>query len=269
MNEALVVPAVPSATVVVARQGASGPELLMVRRRAGDAFGDSYAFPGGVLDHDESASHAFCEGSSEAATNERLRVDDGGLDYYVAAIRELFEETGILLARDTDGNWVSDYDDDRTMQEQRKRVDRGEMRWSQFLKQRGLVMACDALHYFAHWETPVKRPKRWSARFFLAELPPGQDATHDGTELTDCRWLSAAQVLANAREGNMELPYPTTRTLEWLAAHDSVASLKAWADSRVSDGIDKVRPMWITTDGKPRWVIPGDTDYPDGGDGCP
>ena len=182
----------PSATIVVARDGADGPEVLLVRRRAGDAFGDSYAFPGGVVDHDESNAHIACEGLSDDDANAILGVDNG-LDYYSAGIRELFEETGILLARDANGDWTTS---DSAKSSERQAVDKGELAWPEFLRRRGLCMAGDALHYFSFWETPRIQPKRWQTRFFLAELPPGQSAQHDGREVTDSRWLRpAASVL--------------------------------------------------------------------------
>ena len=92
-------PAKPSATIVLLRESSGGPEVLLVKRRAGDAFGNNYAFPGGVVDEDESASHEYSQGKTADEANTELNVAEGGLDYYSAAIRELFEETGILLVR--------------------------------------------------------------------------------------------------------------------------------------------------------------------------
>ena len=92
------VPTRPSATVVLLRESDQRPELLMVKRRAGDAFGDSYAFPGGVVDHDESDAHGLIDGKTAGEADAMLQIAADGLDYYSAAIRELFEETGILLA---------------------------------------------------------------------------------------------------------------------------------------------------------------------------
>ena len=91
------VAALPSATVVLLREREDSLELLMVKRRAGDAFGDNYAFPGGVVDHDESDAHGRIDGKTGDEVNAELHVPENGLDYYRAAIRELFEETGILL----------------------------------------------------------------------------------------------------------------------------------------------------------------------------
>lgn len=258
------VPAQPSATIILVRDSARGPELLMARRRAGDAFGDNYAFPGGVLDADEAAAGEFCGGVTAHEADAVLRIRKGGLDFYSAVIRELFEETGILLARQVDGAWVTDRPD---LQELRLRVNAGQLAWSRFLREQDLRMACDAVHYFAHWETPLDRPKRWSARFFIAEPPPGQDATHDGSELTDIRWLTAGEALSAGQDGGMKLPFPTIRTLQALAECNSVELMLEWAQSRAREGVIKMRPVEASYDGKKQFVVPGDPGYPEGGDG--
>ncbi len=119
-------------------------------------------------------------------------------------------------------------------------------------------MASDALHYFAHWETPVDLPKRWSTRFFLAELPPGQDATHDGSETTDSRWISAIEALRLGRTGDMTLPVPTVSTLESLSDFDSVIEMLDWAKDRFAQGIEKILPERVGPNGKAKYVIPDD-----------
>jgi len=259
-DELTTVPALPSSTVVMLRESAGAPELLMVRRRAGDAFGDSYAFPGGLVDDDESAAHNFCRGITADEADATLQVAGGGLDFYSSAIRELFEETGILLARDAGGEWAPDSPD---LQELRIQVDKGILPWSEFLRDQGLHMACDALHYFAHWETPLVRSKRWSARFFLAELPSGQAAQHDGGELTDSCWLTAAEALSIGKDGRMKLPFPTIRNLKALSEFSSVEQLLDWAGKQAEQGVPKIRPVEITKNGKLKFVIPGDSDYPE------
>ena len=105
-GNSLPAPAKPSSTIVLLRECDSRPVLLMVKRRAGDAFGDSYAFPGGVVDHDESAARPYCFGLSQEDADRILDVPHDGLDYYSAGIRELFEETGVLLAHDDSGVWA-------------------------------------------------------------------------------------------------------------------------------------------------------------------
>ena len=240
------------------RESPHDPELLMVRRRAGDAFGESYAFPGGVLDADESLARGFCAGVDSDAANALLKVSEGGLDYFSAAIRELFEETGVLLARHG-ADWVAD---SPLIQKLRNRVDKATLAWPDFLRDQDLQMAGDALHYFAHWETPLNRPKRWSTRFFLAKLPAGQNASHDDGELTEIKWLTAAEALSAGRSGNMQLPFPTIRNLQALAEFNTVDALVEWARQKARDGIERIRPVEITRDGKRQFVIPGDRDYP-------
>ena len=236
MNSGVVhpAPAKPSSTIVVLRDGAVQPEMLMVKRRAGDAFGDSYAFPGGVIDEDESAARKFCVGISAEDANTMLDVPDGGLDYYSAGIRELFEETGVLLAQDDSGKWACG---DALSVDLRSRVDNGQLPWSRFLGQQALCMACDSLHYFAHWETPFDLPKRWTTRFFVARLPTGQDACHDGIETTDSRWTSAADLLSAEARGEIRIPYPTVKTLEKMRHFGSIDELFAWARDQQAAGI--------------------------------
>jgi 8-oxo-dGTP pyrophosphatase MutT (NUDIX family) len=228
------VPAKPSSTIVVLRDGNPQPEMLMVKRRAGDAFGDSYAFPGGVVDEDESVARNFCRGITAGAANVMLGIQDGGLDYYSAGIRELFEETGVLLAQDQTGKWACD---ESLSTEFRTLVDKGLLPWPEFLKQRSLRMVCDSLHYFAHWETPFDLPKRWTTRFFAAQLPTGQDACHDGTETTDSRWMSAVELLSEEANGQIAVPYPTIRTLEKLQHFNSIDALLAWTLEQQAAGI--------------------------------
>lgn len=259
------VPALPSATVVIAREGDRYPELLMIERRAGDAFGESFAFPGGVVDHDESDAHGCIDGRTADDANAVLGVAADGLDFYSAAIRELFEESGILLARDDAGQWATVTPAREVL---RIEVDKGRLPWAEFLKNEGLQLACDALHYFAHWETPLIQPKRWSTRFFLAELPEGQEASQDDSEVTDLCWLSAREALERANDGRIKLPFPTKRNLRKMSNFESVDALIRWADREALD-IMKFRPVRITREGRSMWVVRGDEGYPAAGDGEP
>lgn len=261
-DNSAIVPARPSATVVMLRDSDQAPELLMVKRRAGDAFGESYAFPGGVIDVDEPASHDYADGKTTAEANLLLGISDG-LSYYSATIRELFEETGILLVCSRNSEPFPGID---KLQDYRQQVDSGKLPWSSFLEKYDLKMACGLLHYFAHWETPLDRPKRWSTRFFLARMPTEQDASHDSNELTDMRWMTAAQILSAARSGNMKLPFPTMRILLTLAHILTVRDMLSWADQAASQHIEKTRPVKITHNGESKWVIKGDPGFPDNDD---
>lgn len=249
-----IAPARPSSTVVVARAGVSEPELFMVRRHQDSAFGAAYAFPGGTVDEDDAVIHEFCTGLTETQANSRLGVKENGLELFSAAVRELFEESGILLASG------DDLDEDLRMA--RDALNDGSERWADFVRRNRLELYCDRLHYFSHWITPASQPKRYSTRFFLAELPEGQCAVHCGGELTDSRWITAHDMLEAGRQGVVEMHFPTIKTLESLARHKTLEALLDWAKMCVEWGVTSMVPAIIVRDGEHEIVLPGDKDYP-------
>ena len=226
----------------------------MVRRHAKSSFGAAYAFPGGVVDDDDAAVHEFCSGLSTTQANSRLGVKKNGLDYFSAAIRELFEESGVLLAN------VNDLDDD--LGAVRDSLNDGSERWSDFVARNRLDLHVDQLYYFSHWVTPTSQPRRYSTRFFLAELPEGQVAEHCGGELTDSRWITAHDMLEAGRAGAVELHFPTVKTLESIARHKTLEALVEWARASVEWGVTSMLPAIIMREGKAEVVLPGEKDYP-------
>ena len=170
----------PSSTVVLVRPGANEPELFMVRRHAESSFGAAYAFPGGVVDPEDRRVHEFCTGLSTFDADANLGVKGSGLDYYSAAIRELFEESGVLLA---DVDKVAE-----GLQVARDALNDGSDNWDDFVCRNTLLLDCASLHYISHWVTPQSMARRYSTRFFLAALPDGQRALHCGGELTESCW---------------------------------------------------------------------------------
>ncbi|HEX2139186.1 MAG TPA: hypothetical protein VHG33_05690 [Woeseiaceae bacterium] len=253
----------PSATVVLAREGIGAPELFLVHRDARASFGASFVFPGGLLDRSDCEADAFSSEFSGEMANRSLGLASGGLDYYCAAIRELFEETGVLLARHAGGAMVSGASAEQLeLEAARSALNAGNLRWSEFLRQHELTLACDALRYFAWWITPRTRPKRFSTRFFLAALPDGQAAVHDGRELTDSRWSTAAAALASHESGELVLPPPTRATLKDLARSETLEQLLDWARRRAEAGVPRILPAIVDSGGGERIVLPGDPDYP-------
>lgn len=226
----------------------------MVRRHAKSSFGAAYAFPGGVVDDDDAAVHEFCVGLSTRQANLRLGVKENGLDLYSAAIRELFEESGVLLA-----NAENLHEDLRAV---RDALNDGTGRWSDFVTRNQLELQCDQLHYISHWITPTGQPKRYSTRFFLTEIPDGQTAVHCGGELTDSRWVTAHDMLEAGRDGVVELHFPTVKTLESIARHKTIDALVDWAHSCVEWGVTSMVPAIIMRDGKAEIVLPGEKNYP-------
>ena len=207
----------------------------MVQRHVDSSFGAAYAFPGGVLDTADADDHENCAGRAAADANTTLGLESGGLDFFVAAIRELFEETGVLLA-------THDIPIDK-LELLRKSLNCGPQTWNNFVHDYTLCLQCDQLHYFSHWITPQQMAKRYTTRFFVAELPAGQVAHHDERELTGSKWITAANALQAGESGLMTLYYPTRKTLESIAVHSSVADLLAWASDCEAKGVETTRPV--------------------------
>lgn len=226
----------------------------MVRRHKEMSFGAAYAFPGGVVDQADSQVHDYCRGLSATEANSRLGVESNGLDYYVAAIRELFEETGVLLA---DISTV-----DENLETVRDGLNSGSARWPEIVKRNKMLLDCGRLHYFSHWVTPPQRSPRYSTRFFLAVLPQGQDPEHCGVELTASRWASANEMLVAGRSGDVELHYPTIKTLESIARHKTLDELTSWAEACIEWGVTSMIPLIIERNGKQVIALPGEKDYP-------
>lgn len=244
----------PSSTVVLVRAAAADPELFMVRRHERSSFGAAYAFPGGVLDSDDAAVHEFCSCVGELEANAHLGVRANGLDYYSAAIRELFEESGVLLAD------IDQVDEDLGVV--RDGLNCGAEDWSDFVTRNQLQLHCDKLFYFSHWITPQVMKQRYSTRFFLAEMPAGQQASHCGGELTNSRWITAHDMLEAGRAGKADLHFPTIKTLESIARHKTLDELVEWARSCVEWGVTSMLPAVVIRDGEKHIALPGEKDYP-------
>lgn len=238
----------PSSTVVLAREGAGAPELLLMRRHERTAFGGAHAFPGGVLEAADRRVDDHCEGITSAEADALLDTQ-GALAYFSAAVRELFEESGVLLASGTSS--VAD------LEAARDGLNDGTLDWQAFVRGNALQLQCDALHYFSFWITPEALPRRFSTRFFLAVLPQGQDAAHCGGELTDSCWMSAGDALAASRDGSIRLHFPTIRTLEVLERCRTLDELLEWAARRASEGVPCIFPEIKERQGEARVIVAG------------
>lgn len=258
----------PSATVVLARERGAVLEFLLVKRHANTAFGANHAFPGGLVAASDRAVHRRCTGQLAAEAARCLRLAEGALDYYSAAVRELFEETGVLLARDTTGAVVGASaagEDGGPFPGERRQLLGGKLSWPAFLDRHGLMLAADLLAYFAWWITPVARPARFSTRFFLAGLPRGQAARHDGRELTDSCWITAEGALAACERGEIRLPPPTFITLRDFARITRFDDLAALARRRAAAGVPAILPATMIRNGREEIVLPGEPGYPTNG----
>lgn len=255
-----------ASTVAIVRDGPSGLEVLLLQRaEKGDHNSGAWVFPGGLVDAGDRQAHRFCTGLDEAQASARLGLQEGGLDAYVAAIRECFEEAGLLLAVDAQGAPVSlEGERGARLAALRGPMAEGRHSLAELCESFGLRLAADRLFYVGHWLTPAGRAKRFDTRFFLAVLPPGQSSAHDAVETMDHVWLPPAVALAP--ENTRRLMTPTRATIEQIAAFADTAELLAWARSARSVtlvlprlGLDAagLRPV---LPGEPAWAEIGRLD---------
>lgn len=202
-----------SATILLLRD-APGLEVLMVQRHYEIDFASgALVFPGGKT----------CEDDERPGWSDHVDggEDDGSRAVRIAAIRELFEEAGILLARPVArrgaGQPLVGRDIAGALDGHRGPVDRGEASFLDLVRREGLVLACDALVPFGHWVTPEFMPKRFDTYFFLAHLPDGQTAEQDGRETTEAVWLAPGHALEMERAGEAVIIFPTRMNLGRLA----------------------------------------------------
>lgn len=212
----------PAATVALLRDGERGLEVLMMRRTHLAEFASgAYVFPGGAVDDADRdpALAALARGMDDAQASRVLGVPQGGLAYWIAAIRESCEEAGLLLAYDGTGEVVPIEDDRRRAEfgRQRRALNQGELALVDLLREQRLTLATDGLAYLSRWITQAGRPRRFDTRFFLARAPARQRSEHDGSELLHHVWLAPDDALARNARGEVNLLFPTIKTLQILA----------------------------------------------------
>jgi 8-oxo-dGTP pyrophosphatase MutT (NUDIX family) len=239
-------PARPSASIILVRDGPAGLETFMVRRHARSAVAPSaYVFPGGTVRDDDlqlgvADDAALAETISARSDTPMPPREAAAL--YVCAIRELFEEAGVLLVRDGKGELLTVRPEDTTFQERlqttRLALQAGDLTIGQVLAEAGWQPAFDCLVPFSHWITPEPLAARFDARFFVAELPSGQSALHDTIETSEGVWLAPRQLL----DGDYHTVFATAQHLRRLAEFSSVPQLLAFARSKP---IRMVRPTLV------------------------
>jgi 8-oxo-dGTP pyrophosphatase MutT (NUDIX family) len=248
----------PAATVTLVRDGAQGLEVLMMKRNMQSAFVPGrYLFPGGSVDPADGLAdiYARCMGITDAAASSRLGLETGGLAYWVAAIRESFEESGLLLAHGEDGEPIA-HEHAAELAQYRKAVAAGELPFDTLLRDAGLRLEVAALVYFAHWITPRGAPRRYDTRFFIAHAPVGQEPVHDNEEMTESVWISPREAVERHRAGTFKLMTPTIHTLRQFAEYETADALLA--GMRAIPDVPTIAPR-IGKDG--RRLLPGEPGY--------
>ncbi|MBI4508439.1 MAG: NUDIX hydrolase [Deltaproteobacteria bacterium] len=233
---------IPAASVILFRRRAGAEDLetfLLRRHRRSSFMSDTFVFPGG-----------------------RVESDDG--DPETAAIRELFEEAGVLLAR-------GDLSETRRT-DWRRRLNAGEASLGAMIAEESLELDRQSLHLWARWITPSVEPKRFDAYFFLAEVPEGQSPSFDQKETVEEAWVTPAEAISRNDAGQMKLPPPQLRTMTELLPHSraSTSTLARIADER-RQHVHPIMPRLAMLGGNAALLLPWDPDYAEKGTGeaCP
>lgn len=261
---------VDSATVLVLRDGAAAASgrlevLLLERHLDADFAGGALVFPGGKVDAaDRQLSSDRWRGPDLTWWRERLGAADEvlALGLLSAAVRETFEEAGVLLAARADGSPVGDRDlrSESFVTARRRLAARGEhYDWRPWLEHEELVLDFCALGMWSWWVTPEGHHKRFDTRFLVARLPAGQAAEHDAVEMTSTRWTTPDDALLARERGESVVIFPTRRNLSALTAHETVDEVFAAVDA---DRVDRRRilPEIVRRQGTTL------VQHPDGGD---
>ena len=230
------VPAQPASTVLALRPSPSGFDVLMVRRAVGSEFmGNAFVFPGGsVEDRDR---------EPEASAALRWGGDPDEIPWRAAALRELHEETGLALTDPAD-----------------LAVPAGTEDLYGAVAAAGGRLDADRLHWVSRWITPEGLPRRFDTRFYVAEVPEAARAAADQVEVFDDTWVAPATALDRGDRGDWEVPFPTRKHLEILAAHPSVEAVLAWAGT--IDEVPGVLPRVVLDDNGAYTVrLPGEPGY--------
>lgn len=208
-------PTKDAATIAVVRDGERGLEAFLMRRNSGMAFAPGmYVFPGGRVDADDSEPLTWI-GPPPSEWARRFSCDEElARRLVVAAVRETFEETGVLLAGPDEHTVVSDTTD---LDAAREACESKELSFAQFLATEKLVLRADLLGAWAHWITPAFEPRRYDTRFFVAALPAGQRIDSVSTEADQSLWAPLVDVLAHVERGEAAMLPPTVVTCRELA----------------------------------------------------
>lgn len=245
----------------------SALEVLMVRRNLqSDFVGGVYVFPGGAVDPLDGGREAedVSQGRSDVEASILLGIETGGLAYWVATLRETFEEAGLLLAERPEGPplLAGDTEEEARFVAERARVNKGTRRFLDVCRDERLQLLVGGVHYFAHWITPRGAPRRYDTRFFVAAAPPGQQAAHDAGETIADTWISPRRALEGHRKGVFDIIFPTVRNLQAISRFATSAELLEAAES-ASRSVPTIEPRVIADGNGVRILLPGDRGYDD------
>lgn len=244
-------------------KGEDGFEVLMLKRSTElDFSAGAYVFPGGAVDQADMELASRCIGITDSEASKSLELDEGGIAFYVAAIRECFEEAGIMLLSSTPDRSVSlqRHLDLRSPEIKgefaslRHFLNDSKLKFSDVVDSHDLYLTAEDLYYVSHWVTPPGGRRRYDTRFFVSLAPENQDALHDESEIVDSLWLKPKEALQRFENGELRMIFPTLRNLKAIADFKSTQEVFEWA-SGLSD-IPTLSPIRVYENGEAKFVLP-------------
>ena len=257
----LVAPTTRDAATVILVSDRPDLHVLMLERTRRAVFGPgATVFPGGAVDPDDGAVRLAerVVGIDDAGASAEQGIDHGGLAFRVAAVRECFEEAGILLARHASSGRPADHDDG--LATARIELNAGAAAFADVLAARGLVLEARELRVFSHWLTPLGAPRRYNTWFFVAPAPDGEDGMHDDNELVASAWVRPADALAQHARGHIDLIFPTEMSLLALSRYEHSRDVLSDLDAVPRDA--RGRPEVVRDGTGERVALPHDTGRP-------
>jgi 8-oxo-dGTP pyrophosphatase MutT (NUDIX family) len=230
----------PAATIVLLRDSDEGMEVLLMKRSRSAGFvPGAYVFPGGRVDGSDAQPDLLerLDHLSHRAAGERLALvdqDPPAIAYYLAALREAFEETGILFGVLSDGSAPPTAAEDPAIDSMREALMNDEISFAQAISSLDCRIDGHSIEYIAHWITPLAEPRRYDTRFFAAKVGAGSTPIIDPREMTDAIWLDPSEALRRCDDGRLPMVFPTIRTIEGLARYTTAdAALEGFRGSEV------------------------------------
>jgi len=256
-----------AATVILLRdKEPDGFEVFLLKRHEKSSFmGGNYVYPGGRVDRND-GSLETCSLSRGMTFEEATKILGGTFSpeesfaHWIAAIRELFEEAGVLLAYDHKGDLLQTKNGgerEKSLQ-YRKLLQEGKINICEIAQKEDLLFALDQLHYYAHWITPEAQPQRFNTRFFLTRYSSGQEASHDQRETTASIWITPREALEENLKGEVILSPPTLKTLEDLSRFKTIENI---FHSLKKEEIRPILPILVKISDTPLIIFPWDPEY--------
>ena len=251
-------PLIPAATVLLVRDHNSKIEVFMIKRAMKTNFGGAWVFPGGKVDSSDDIKNIskYSPLLNDEEASKRLGIKSGGLIYWIACIRECFEESGILLAdneqKKISKGWFKGSDEE-IVNQYKKQLLHGKDVFLELIDKFDLTLSTNEIAYISHWITPKIEKRRYSTRFFIARCP-NQLATHDGLEGVESRWLNPKVALDLYKSGEFPMIMPTIKNLELIKDFQDTQTLLLSMNDKLITDIPKVEPVFDVVDGKPKLV---------------